>query len=460
MKSHPRAPSEIEDTLALHLAAVYYPGLAQRLLEAFGSPSDVFRQSPIALGRAAPVPRAAIEKILAPSTRRLAAEEVLRAERRGTRLIVRGDPDYPASLLSLDGMPLVLYADGCPEALCPLRPSGSSAEPDCWADPEDRRRREREWEPPGETDDPDPDPDPNPDIDPNPNLHPGPGPDLVGHSPDGLVDGLVVGIVGTRRPTLYAARQARRFAVGLARRGFTVASGLAAGVDGEAHRGALEAGESTVAVLGSGLDRIYPPQHVGLARAILDSGRGAVITELPFGAAPLSQHFPPRNRIISGLCRAVLIVEAGERSGSLITARYALDQGKSVYVVPGRIAPETLGGLRLLEDGATPALAPGDVLPDVLPAGRAQDLEDIPRDGPPEGSREGPCGRARPLDGLLGEGLALLFREEDAWHADRIAERLGRPPAAVLAELGRLEIAGILERVPGGAYALREGGDA
>jgi len=231
----------------------------------------------------------------------------------------------------------------------------------------------------------------------------------------------------------------RLFAAGLTHRGFTVVSGLAAGVDGEAHRASLASGGSTVAVLGAGLDRIYPYQHRQLAHSILESGRGALVTEFPFSSPPRSFHFPLRNRILSGLSDALLVVEAGERSGSLITASHALQQGRTIYVVPGRIGPEAIGGLRLLADGATPALEPADVLPfcgnPLVPEVQA---------------------RATPLGGPYGLALDRLFREEDAWHPDQIAERLGAPPAAILAELTRLELEGLLERLPGGAYVKPE----
>ncbi len=381
MLPFPPVRAELEDTLALHVATLYHPGLAQRLLESFGSAAEVLRQKPRTLERAASLPRTTVQKILAPATRTAASRELRRAAARGVKVLVRGDPAYPASLLPLDAMPLVLYLEGFLES-----PSS-----------------------------------PPPEVP-------------------------LVGIVGTRRPTPYAARQARRFAEGLVRRGFVVVSGLAAGIDGEAHRGALDARGPTVAVLGSGLDRLYPPQHAPLARAILDSGRGAVVTEHPFDAVPLSRHFPLRNRIISGLSQAVLIVEAGERSGSLITARYALEQGKSIYVVPGRICPEALGGLRLLADGATPALEPFDVLPrEGEPAGQ-------------EGISEAPRASGPALDGPLAEGLLLLFREEEAWNADGIAERLCASPELVLGELSRLEIEGALQRGPGGTYSLRDVG--
>jgi DNA processing protein len=252
-----------------------------------------------------------------------------------------------------------------------------------------------------------------------------------------------VAIVGSRRPSPYGLRQARRFAGDLARRGLIVTSGLALGVDGEAHRGALEAGGATIAVLGSGLGRIYPREHEALARAIASSGGGALVSELPSATPPRSFHFPMRNRLLSALAQGVLVVEASEKSGSLITVGFALEQGKPVYAVPGRVdQPEARGCLRLLVDGAAPAIDPDDVLP---------------RLGKPVPS---PAAIASPtLPGPLGEALTALFQEEDIWHADRIAARLGKPAREVVLELSRLELAGRLERAAGGGYVLRGVGE-
>jgi DNA processing protein len=248
-----------------------------------------------------------------------------------------------------------------------------------------------------------------------------------------------VGIVGSRRPTPYGLKQTDRLATGLAHRGLTIVSGLASGVDGQAHRSCLEAGGRTVAVLGSGLDRPYPRQHCRLLEDILRGAGGAVVSEFPFGTSPRSFHFPMRNRILSGLSDALVVVEAGERSGSLITARHALDQGRTVYVVPGRIAEESIGGLRLLVDGATPVLDAGDILPGI------------------PGPQPGPPAPVRRLDGPLGPRLEECFGEDDAWYPDRLAERLGTSAPAILAELGRLETEGQLERLPCGAYMKRLG---
>lgn len=157
-------------------------------------------------------------------------------------------------------------------------------------------------------------------------------------------------VVGTRKPTALGAEHARFFSQALAARGFVVTSGLALGVDGEAHRGALEGGR-TIAVLGTSVDHLYPKRHVALAEAIMH--RGAVISEFPLGTPPQPENFPRRNRIISGLAAGVLVVEAGLKSGSLITAKYALEQGREVFAIPGSIhSPVSRGCHYLIKEGA------------------------------------------------------------------------------------------------------------
>ena len=160
-----------------------------------------------------------------------------------------------------------------------------------------------------------------------------------------------VAIVGARAATRSARGIARQLAFDLSRAGITIVSGLARGIDAEAHRGALDAGGATIGVLACGIDRIYPPEHRGLAQEMMQ--RGAVVSELPLGALPRPLHFPLRNRIISGLSRAVVVVEARARSGSLITVRHALAQGREVFVVPGAVdGPFAAGTNQLLREGA------------------------------------------------------------------------------------------------------------
>lgn len=161
-----------------------------------------------------------------------------------------------------------------------------------------------------------------------------------------------VAIVGARRATQQGKSTALLFAHDLARRGFVIASGLAYGIDAAAHTGALEAGGDTIAVLGSGLNNIYPKNHLSLARSIVRHG-GLILSEYPLSQAPLPYQFPERNRIISGLCNGVVVVEAGLKSGSLITARLALEQGRDVFAVPGPVTSMVSQGChRLIRDGA------------------------------------------------------------------------------------------------------------
>ncbi|REK18180.1 MAG: DNA-protecting protein DprA [Planctomycetota bacterium] len=195
------------------------------------------------------------------------------------------------------------------------------------------------------------------------------------HDPPGIlfvqgtfepVDALAVAIVGSRHATHYGIAQAERLAGSLARAGLTIVSGLARGIDAAAHRGALAAGGRTIAVLGSGLLNIYPPEHVELAREVVD--RGALVSEVPPASPPMSGAFPQRNRIISGLSLGVMVVEAAARSGALISARHAMEQGREVFAVPGRIDSRMSRGChRLIRDGAKLVESADDVLEELGP---------------------------------------------------------------------------------------------
>ena len=174
-------------------------------------------------------------------------------------------------------------------------------------------------------------------------------------------DDWAVAMVGTRHATAYGRQVADEVSATLARSGVTVVSGLARGVDSIAHQAALNAGGRTLAVLGCGVDVIYPPENRRLAMQIIE--HGALISDYPLGTAPESQNFPPRNRLISGISQAVIVIEAGVTSGSLITATFAVEQGRDVFAVPGSIlAPQSQGTNRLIRDGAAPLLSPQDVL--------------------------------------------------------------------------------------------------
>lgn len=177
-------------------------------------------------------------------------------------------------------------------------------------------------------------------------------------------DALAIAIVGTRRSTSYGREVTGRIATGLAEAGVTVVSGLARGIDAAAHHAALKAGGRTIAVLGSGVDIIYPSEHRSLAEDIIENG--ALVSDYPPGRKPDAPNFPARNRIISGLSLAVVVVEAPNRSGALITVDFAADQGREVFVVPGSVLSENSAGChRLLRDGARPVMSADDILEDL-----------------------------------------------------------------------------------------------
>lgn len=242
-----------------------------------------------------------------------------------------------------------------------------------------------------------------------------------------------VAIVGTRAPTAYGEAQALRFAGALADAGVLVVSGLARGIDSAAHLGALEAGGGTFAVLGSGVDRPWPAGE--LAERI--AREGLLVSEFPPGQAPRPHHFPQRNRLISALSDGVLVVEAAAASGSLITARWAADQGRSVFALPGRVDhPMSRGAHRLLREGATLVESPDELLAELY------------EDRPPRTAGLRPAHEPR-----VGTDLLAALAGETAG-ADELATRLDRPVEAVLAELVGLELAGQVVRGAGGLYRL------
>ena len=229
-----------------------------------------------------------------------------------------------------------------------------------------------------------------------------------------------VAIVGTRSCSPYGAQVARRLGRELAAAGVTVISGLARGADAEAHRGALEAGGPTVAVLGCGIDRDYPRAHAALARRIAEVG--LIVSEYEPGVEPAPWRFPARNRIIAGLAGATVIVEARERSGALITADFALEDGREVFAVPGEITSALSRGTNeLLRLGAAPLLGPGDVL-------AALGLEEAPA-------------RSAALLSEQAKRVRELLADRSA-SIDELIERSGLAADAVAAALVELELAG------------------
>lgn len=245
-------------------------------------------------------------------------------------------------------------------------------------------------------------------------------------------DKVAAAIVGTRRATPYGKAVARDLASGLAASGVTVVSGMARGIDGVAHQAALEAGGRTIAVLGSGLDHLYPPEHRKLASQIAESG--AVVSDYPLGTRPEGGNFPPRNRIISGLSLAVIVVQAGERSGALITSNFAAEQGRDVFAVPGRIYDHgSKGANRLIGEGAFPATSVDDVL-EVL------NLDVIANAAPV----------ALPEDDT--ERLVLSSLGSEPIHIDDLRARCELPIAELTACLSMLEIRGQARQVGGMHY--------
>ncbi|CAN5604567.1 DNA-processing protein DprA [soil metagenome] len=242
-----------------------------------------------------------------------------------------------------------------------------------------------------------------------------------------------VAIVGTRDASDYALGLSHRLAQGLAQAGVTVVSGLARGVDAAAHRGALSVPSGqTVAVLGSGVDTIYPRENGGLGRAIL-AGRGALVSEYPVGTGPRPEHFPARNRIISGLARAVLVVEGTHKSGSMITASLALEEGRTVFAVPGRAGDPKAGGtLDLLKQGAVLTQDADDILSEL---GWSAAKESS---GPPLSDAE--------------RELVTLIRAQDSPLLDDLIAASGQSATALLPLLTVLELKGAVKAVPGGRY--------
>jgi DNA processing protein len=243
-----------------------------------------------------------------------------------------------------------------------------------------------------------------------------------------------VAVVGSRSGSPTALEAATRLAEDLAAAGIVVVSGLARGVDSAAHRGALRSGR-TIAVLGSGLDRVYPGEHAGLAAEIARSG--AVISEYPPDTPALPFHFPLRNRIISGLSRAVVVVEAAEESGSLITAACALEQGRDVMAVPGNVLTgRNRGGHALIRDGARIVERATDVLSELgLIANQA--VHRAPSDSRKEGS---------------GDPLLRAMDLGQAYDLDALAMLAGVDAARLLPRVSALELAGWLRRAPGGRF--------
>ncbi|CAN7541695.1 DNA-processing protein DprA [Variovorax paradoxus] len=375
--------AELAGWLRLSLTPGIGDGAARRLLAAFGLPEKVFAQTGEALRQ---VVSAAQADALHQPPPGLQAQldqtwqwlQPGHDDGAARRLVTLGDAAYPASLLEMADPPLMLYVLGAADF------------------------------------------------------------DLtqLGHS---------IAVVGSRNPTPQGAANARAFARALGDAGLPVVSGLALGVDGAAHQGALDAAGdmprlATVAVVGTGLDRVYPARHRDLAHRI--TLQGLIVSELPLGTPPLTQNFPKRNRLIAGLARGTLVVEAALASGSLITARLTSEQGKEVFAIPGSIhSPQSRGCHALIRQGAKLVESVNDILeelPSFLHAGSAAAPAAVNGDaGAVSAAREEPL-----LDALGFDPVSL----------DALGARTGWSAAALQARLLELELDGHVARLPGGLF--------
>jgi DNA processing protein len=242
-------------------------------------------------------------------------------------------------------------------------------------------------------------------------------------------DEWAVALVGTRHATAYGREVAQVLGTALARNGITVASGLALGIDTVAHRAAVDAGGRTLAVLGSGVDQVYPAQNRALAEAV--ASQGALLSDYPVGTRPEAANFPPRNRIISGLSRGVVIVEAGDKSGALITARFAAEQGREVFAVPGSILqPGSAGCNALIRDGATPLLSVDELL-ETLNLTRLTEQIDVRQSVPADPQEQ--------------QMLACLSSQPS--YIDDIVRASALEPAQVSGLLAVMELKGLVRQV-------------
>ncbi|WP_291932096.1 DNA-processing protein DprA [Limnohabitans sp.] len=375
-------PEELGAWLRLVLTPGVGPESARRLLAAFGEPQAIFAQNETALCQVVSAKQAQTLRLMPDGCTDLTQDTLdwLQAANGPDRCVITlGDTDYPAPLLDIPDPPLMLYAMGQTAQLTTLRAEQALA------------------------------------------------------------------MVGSRNPTPQGAENARAFACSLAASGLTVVSGLALGVDGAAHEGALQGATkgqlATIAVVGTGLDRVYPRQHRDLAHRIAQNG--LILSEYPLGTPPLSPNFPRRNRLISGLSQATLVVEAALQSGSLITAKQALEQGRDVMAIPGSIhSAQAKGCHALIKQGAKLVESAQDVLEELrLPAPDAQQALDLPaptqEDAP---SAHDP------------ERALLRAMGHDPVGLDALQARCGWPTAQLQAQLLELELMGQVGRLPGGLF--------
>ncbi|MDQ3929398.1 MAG: DNA-processing protein DprA [Chloroflexota bacterium] len=252
-------------------------------------------------------------------------------------------------------------------------------------------------------------------------------------------DTWAVGIVGTRRATHYGREATERIVAGLVEAGVSVVSGMARGIDSVAHKAALNVGGRTLAVLGSGIDVIYPPENRNLARQLIDEGLGAIIAEYPLGTLPEPANFPPRNRIISGLSLGVLVVEAAAKSGALITVEFALEQGRDVFAVPGPITNKLSEGTNnLIKKGAKCVTCAADILEELDLNMVTEHVEAV---------------RALPTDPT--ERMLLEHLQDNTRHIDDLTNLTSLPASTVSAVLTMMELKGLVRCIGGMQYAAR-----
>ncbi len=247
-------------------------------------------------------------------------------------------------------------------------------------------------------------------------------------------DSWAIAVVGTRRASVYGREVTRQLTRALARSGLTIVSGLARGIDTEAHRAALEAGGRTIAVLGCGIDRVYPPENRKLAQQII--AHGALVSDYPLGTPPEGRNFPARNRIISGLSLGVLVTDAGTRSGALITTSYAAEQGRDVFAVPGNILTRgSVGTNALIQDGAKVVLKPEDILEELnltMVVEQAEARQVLPADET--------------------EAALLAHLSAEPVHVDDLQQQLELPIAQVTSTLALMELKGMVRQSGGMKY--------
>ncbi len=370
--------------LRFHLADNVGPIIFSRLLDRFTAVENILAVSRSELGKVEGVGTARSEAILRARDGQDAADEIVRAQEHGVRILCREDDDFPQHLNHIPDPPICLYVRGR------LEPA----------------------------------------------------------------DAVALAIVGARRCSHYGSEQAGRFALGLAGLGFTVISGLARGIDSCAHRAALTAGGRTLAVLGNGLASIYPPEHADLAEQV--AGSGAVLSEFPLLSGPEADHFPRRNRIIAGLSLGVLVVEAGHKSGALISARLASEYNREVFAVPGRVDATNSVGTNSMIRGAQAKLVTN--IQDVL-----DELGDVGRfmaPGTDEESAAGPSPtESSPVPRVGGDEQRVLeaIGETEA-ELEALCQRAGLSVAKVMATLTGLQVKGLVRRLPGNRYARRKAG--